>query len=948
MEKLNTGKLRKMDVLSAFGIRNSKSVGTALLLVALASTAFSRPAYDLPGKGPIRIDIANPNIQNRSHRAGNMWLTVHNWGYLGNDTPGGSGAVEDPCFPGTWAPQLEFPGGSHVQYLFQGSIWIGALIQEQGFEYPRVSCGNEGWFNANEMYPGESDADGIVERSTRPNYRNCFGVLVSDTNAVSEQDFVLAYTDTLRESFWVESDPTDGPHVPLGIKISHRSYAWSQSFARDFILIDYQIENIAANFLKNVYVGLYVDADVGWEGEQPDWHQDDVCGFQQYYYFERPNGEPDSTVINVAWIADNDGRPYDVASGSDFTSPDVTGVRVVRAPNPRLSTSFNWWISNGNVQLDFGPCWEAYADSAGYEWMELYGTQEGDQRKYQVLSNREFDYDQVYVDEPGWISDHPQRFYDDLGNLVEEESWLEPDANDPNDLANGYDTRYLLSWGPLGIFDHIDESGRRIYRLNPGEKFNMTLAFVAGENFHDFNNPQIGNEDIDPTKFNFADFRYNSAWAARVYDNPMVDTDGDGYFGEDTGTDQLYARLEPGIDSAYVIYFAGTSWERSMGWYTGPDADGTEQDGRLQPNEDIIIPDSMYLIGIEIPEVVLDYGRWDMGWMTNNNILDQGDGIPDFTGPPPPPIPALQHPYPNTENVGGLGYEVRENEVVIRWSTMPSEDPDYRDPFSRVQDFEGYRVYVGNSNLEEQFSLVADFDRVDYAYFSETDSLVSFPDPRPAGTGEGYAPPDTVIEAVTYHRRAYGQNSGFGTIQVNDSTYEFIFRNVSPMFPRWYSIVAYDFGDPRTGTEPLSTAQTANSVYIAPSGDPNLPVRAVPNPYRAYEDYRRSYANGLRWENQDDGTPDFFPQTDRRLEFINLPRQCVIRVFTLAGDLVDIIPHNVVGDGNIGWVSEYSESWDLNNRNRQQVVAGIYLFSVEDKTPQNDGNIQVGKFVIIR
>ena len=28
---------------------------------------------------------------------------------------------------------------------------------------------------------------------------------------------------------------------------------------------------------------LYMDADVGWEGEQPDWHQDDICGFQRYY-----------------------------------------------------------------------------------------------------------------------------------------------------------------------------------------------------------------------------------------------------------------------------------------------------------------------------------------------------------------------------------------------------------------------------------------------------------------------------------------------------------------------------------------------------------------------------------------------------------------------------------------------------------------------------------------
>ena len=481
----------------------------------------------------------------------------------------------------------------------------------------------------------------------------------------------------------------------------------------------------------------------------------------------------------------------------------------------------------------------------------------------------------------------------------------------------------------------------------------MTIAYVAGENFHDFNNPQPNPDDINPDLFNFADFRYNSAWAARVYDNPMVDTDEDGWYGEDVGNDRLYAYLEPGEDSAYVVYFNRSRWAIPMGWYTGPDADGSEQDGRLQPAEDQIIPDSMYLIGSEVPDVVQAFGIWDMGWMSGNGILDAGDGIPDFTGPPPPPIPALLHYYPNTENIGGLGYEVQEHQVVIRWSTRPSEDSTYRDPFSRVQDFEGYRVYVGNSNMEGQFSLLADFDLIDYAYMSETDSLVSFPDPRPPGTGPGYALADTAIltqsgEWITYHRYPYGSNTGFSQIVVDDSTYEFVFANVSPLFPRWYSVVAYDFGDARSGTEPLSTAQTANAVYIAPSGNPDLPVRVVPNPYRAYEDYTRSYSNGLRWENQDDGTTDFFPQTDRRLEFINLPRQCLIRVFTLSGDLVAIIPHNITGDGNIGWVSEYSERWDMNNRNRQQIVSGIYLFSVEDKTSGNAGKIKIGKFVVIR
>ena len=123
----------------------------------------------------------------------------------------------------------------------------------------------------------------------------------------------------------------------------------------------------------------------------------------------------------------------------------------------------------------------------------------------------------------------------------------------------------------------------------------------------------------------------------------------------------------------------------------------------------------------------------------------------------------------------------------------------------------------------------------------------------------------------------------------------------------------------------------------------------MPNPYRAYEDYTARYGGtgGISWENQNDGTTDFYSQADRRIEFINLPDQCLIRIFTVSGDLVQILPHNVLGDRS-QWASPSSERWDLNSRNKQQVVSGIYLFSVEDMTEGNGHEIETGKFVIIR
>jgi hypothetical protein len=295
-----------------------------------------------------------------------------------------------------------------------------------------------------------------------------------------------------------------------------------------------------------------------------------------------------------------------------------------------------------------------------------------------------------------------------------------------------------------------------------------------------------------------------------------------------------------------------------------------------------------------------------------------------------------------------LTYELTETQVILRWGKFPSESETYQDPFSRIQDFEGYNIYVGNTGLENDYELVMSLDKVDFAYFSLTDSMVTYPDNRTN------APADTNINDVTYYRKAVGNNTGFAVINPDaDTTYEFVFNNVHPLFPRWYCVTAFDFGDPQSGTEPLETAKSANAVFVAPSGNPNNKVMVVPNPYRAYLDYTTPYLtnnngeNGISWENQDDGSPEFFPSTDRRLEFFNLPSQCLIRIFTVAGDLVAVVPHNVEGDDS-GWVSQYSESWDLNSRNMQQVVSGLYLFSVENYSPGHRGDIQTGKFVIIR
>jgi len=863
-------------------------------------------------------------VENRTHDVGNILMTVTNWGYLGNKNTALSGYMIDPC-TNDWSPQMEFPAGSGVQYMWQTGLWIGALIREDAFEYPRVSEGVSLIDFNPEMYPGPEPGNGIIERSNRSNYYNCLGDFVSDPEAISEQDFYATYTDThrLRPGGAGIANDYDGPHVPLGLKIKQTSYAWSYNYARDFIIVDYEIENIASNFLKNLYVGLYVDGDVGHAGEISRFN-DDICGFINTFKY-LPEGQQDSLelTINSAWIADNDGRPDGVSSGSNFSCPDVAGARVVRAPNPKLRTSFNWWITDwGNDDLDFGPAWQD--DGAAGAWTNTKGTPITDNNRYFLLGNNEFDYNQVYVDNPGYIADNPQQFIDRFtGELLEEHPWKEVSVANPTAVASGYDTRYLISWGPLGIFDYMDQEGNRIYRLNPGEKFSMTVAFVAGEGFHDRNDPQPSNSNIDERKFNYFDFQINADWAAKVYDNPMIDTDGDTWFGEDTGIDGLYSD-NIGDTVSYV------SWDGTIVNAIYPGKDEGEYDGLLQEEEDHAPRPAKY-----------DYTAY-------NQLLDFGDGIPDFQGPPPPPVP-------------DLSYRIEGNDVVLTWNKFPSEDSLYADPFSHEQDFEGYRIYVSNSGMENEYSFIGEFDKINFSYFDETDSLMTIPFDYESSIGR---PPTIQLKDArgVFHLgflQPVGSNIGMGEITLNETTYEYRIKDTSPLIPRYYAVTAYDFGDPKSGVQPLESAKSANAKYIAPSGSARKKPGVVPNPYRADQNYTRNYlqlnygeedSTSVSWENRDDGTFDFFPQTDRRVYFYNLPERCLIRIFTVSGDLVTIINHDSGQRTSLlsKWNAPYAEAWDLNSRNKQQVVSGLYIYSVEDLTEENKGHVDLGKFVIIR
>ncbi len=76
---------------------------------------------------------------------------------------------------------------------------------------------------------------------------------------------------------------------------------------------------------------------------------------------------------------------------------------------------------------------------------------------------------------------------------------------------------------------------------------------------------------------------------------------------------------------------------------------------------------------------------------------------------------------------------------------------------------------------------------------------------------------------------------------------------------------------------------------------------------------------------------------ERRLEFINLPMECTIRIYTLAGELVDTIQHK-------SSVTNGAETWDLLSKDNIGVAYGVYIYHVE---APGIGE-KIGKFAIIK
>ncbi|UCG62110.1 MAG: hypothetical protein JSV52_02145 [Candidatus Zixiibacteriota bacterium] len=819
------------------------------------------------------------------HDVGNMKLAVYSnghWGRTGN--PSYDYFTGEPMTVGH-----EYPKGSYICHLWGAHCWIGGirgsdtLVSGTSGTVATLECGE---FQTTPI-------DGVIMEKIQA------GVPLSgsDQQAVSHQDIIIRFTDTAITCPNVVDYLRGTSHIPLNVEVTQKTYTWSHDIADDFILFDITIKNIGRELIKEMYIGIETRPSVmvDLEGTQDDgstFIADGIVGFVDETPSRHGCGIVDT--LNMMWAANFNGMPY----GEEFiddpfwieywmwfkSATSAHGVFFLDYPEQGESRpvklSYNWYCRGLSLTpdvsfLDFGP-----RHREGFrDFLTGGGTgiPRGDANSYHVLSNGEIDYDVLRTASIG--------SFDPI--------WVPP----PPDFANQLSTKGVLAATNMlsvGPFD-----------VPAGASIKIPYVFVCGENFHtDPNNRWNLPHDVDLfyDNLDFFDLLKNASWARWVYDNPGVDTDGDDYAGEFTVCD-------------------------------------------------------------------------------GDTIYTTGDGIPDWRCAEPPPPPKVW-------------LEPTVNGIRVRFNGTVSETE--RDIFSGVADFEGYRIYCGLDGRATSLSVMASYDRNDYNKFVLTydgikseyylfdipfsvDSLRclygSGPDPcidsvfDPANYTRTlpYIHPDFpdsifYFQPVDYNISTLGGENSIARVYPDEPDpsiyhpdsipdeaytsdgllkyyeYEFEITNLLATIPYWISVTAFDYGYPQMDIEGLESSRTAwiQSVYPMSASDAvaggNTRVYVYPNPYRGDADYRDLGFEGRMREDRPD-------HRVRAIHFANLPPKCRIYIYSLDGDLVRQLDHDVDPSDP----SYNHHVWNMITRNTQMVVTGLYYWVVETE----DGTTQMGKLVII-
>ncbi len=865
-----------------------------------------------------------------------------------------------------WDPQYNVPGGGRwprgtgCGYIFGAGIWVGSMLDS-------VKCVTVGYNPLNiqtEMVPGSppnepgyTDPTKVVYVSTDyPNATIPPWPRGYDNNG-------LPITVSQMDS-WSTCNDLDASHhfasgVPLGVLMTTETFSWSSTFrdVQDILFFRLTIKNINPDLKnwKSAYIGVVMDADI----YDPT---NDLTGCF-------PDSNIGFTYSSSQLTAMEKALPY---------APGYVGVQMLGGPvkdpatgDAKMTTFIRW----GN-ELVPNTSEERY-DLLSKGTFDTLDTDPAD--KKMLLSNGPFDL--AYGDSvqlvfavvfawPEWyytpsILGQPDRYADHLklnatnAKYIYHNNFKFPQPPDlPHITIVPDDRRLIVSWDnvseksiepviSLPTTDPHNFEGYRLWKSTSGAEGTFTL---------------LGDWDIVDVDDLGRPIGKNTGLTHSYVDNNL--TNGKTYFYAVTAYNKgEYLPHHYGEDSAMVVPPLETGMTFGINLnaqtpgtppsnYTAPGfkdfkfISGTATQASLTVTPEFLVRDSVrnqtYQISFkDPPSIRIDLQEDYLGPDLTVTNASTGDTVSVTLN-----FPITQPPTTMESDLfNGMKLSITgPNLLLDRIDSVRFRRPKSFVSVLTETDFSG-------NYLSPQTSVVR---KAPLSFFFQPHTyLVQYLAPDQTNVYDV-----TTGEQLNYEVRSLGHDYAIASFQrqvvsvdptTGDTTWTWV--NNPTGFKRRPYLPATGFGIYVPGVfifvqDPVGEIQAGDSLFITLSGAPSpragdvyqfstsgssvnfqtdlSVVKVVPNPYlvRAAWDLDNDYEH---------------------IQFINLPTQCTIKIYNIAGDLIQTIEHSEPYVQGFDRQTRGTAFWNLMTRNNQKVSTGVYIYYL--KSPFGE---TIGRFAVIR
>lgn len=945
------------------------------LAAALSPVAWLVLAFGLATPALAFLDAPNPVVDSGYNpngvfvldgsyvmNVGEVQMNITNWGLIGS--------TYSLTRPWSDAPSCQWPAGSGNEYLWGAGIWIGGVVLGERL----VSTG--GW--GSEIYPLEDveytiyeaidsklvrptgnpdasgrrrplgnpddDNDGKIDEETLNGFDDDGdGKVDEDFAQIGNQMMVLTQFDNTRLA--QENYPD---HTPMNLEIVQSTYQWENDMVDDFVGFDYKVTNIGVTDVNKVYIGLFADCDIGPRGASGT-ADDDMAG---------------------SW-PDNHGSPGLVRASDNSFVPIQVGYMYDASESDRIDgyvgiVFLGHNVDPAGVKAPTRVGMRTYQAFSGSASFEQGGDPSNDDEAYQLLS--------AVVED--WDNNTPEGKQADFRFLVSAGpfSVLAPGESLSFQVAMAVGPGLGTDAGGQGLLANCAEAALTYY----GIWVDDIVSVTSTDGSTTWNPGQRGRE----TMLCREDFQPPS-----VFDNFRPD------YMDTSCVSAEWLLGQPAVAEADLFSYTVGGQTKTCAMFN---MDNCFECARQ--------------LGHNCDTVDFDTQAWTCNQEDAENTaactgVDNLDTqIHWLVGMAPPP-PGLRL-WPTDSQVHVFWDDKSEITPDIRLQTIDFES--YRvwraDNWARP-----YGSSVQNGPESSLWQMVAEYDLVNTFVTTRQAGATTQLDTLPLGANTGlesirYVPrcladpqfaglaaamqqivdndPDgllrarpslrlqngnldpryetlsdwetfpTVLDtffAVAARAEAEGVKPKHGTLY-----YEYVDHDIHNGFLYFYAVTASDHamlpadndlhitlpvgvglvGDPGSSFSsavPGAVAQTAEerdrygaNIYVFPN----------PATRDALAEYQEMFPG------PDVNDPDITDPTGVRVTFTNLPAaHNTIKIYTIGGDLVQTLDH----DGTAG---SGHRSWNLMSRNGQEIVSGVYLYSVES----DDSRFQnfIGKFVVVR